>query len=234
MKKTLTILLILVLPFFITACIKKPADKNAGVKQNDTQKQEKKMDTGKTTGNLFDLVTAGIPQHCTGSFESEGVMFDMEVYTSGKKFYTTQTINAEEMDQELTAYSIYDGEWYYTWGDLFGMASKIKMEEFEKTMEEFTEYEGYEKSDEVRQNAMDFQKQMNYNCKAWVPEESKFKPPMGIDFIDYSEELSGQMEQVKEFMDSGAMEEMTQDVCEQCETLPSQEMIDSCKESVGC
>lgn len=238
MKKTITILIILLIPLLLTACTKKNATQTSPTGSSSGKKEESGS-SGKTTGSLFDLVKAGVPQHCSGSFTTEGneeedVMgstFEMDVYTTGKKTYTKQKITSEGLDEPMESFMIMDGEWLYSWGNLTGMATKTKMESFEKMAEEFSEYSD---TNESRKNSMDFQKQMDYNCKPWVPDNSKFTPPAGIDFVDYSEQMETDMENLKEWMESDEVKNMKENNCKNCESLPTQDGIQKCKDSLGC
>ncbi len=176
------------------------------------------------TGNLMDLLKLGKAVKCTGSFSGGDGSMNMVVYASGEKSYSEMEVDDGE-DGMLTTYSIFDGEWMYSWNDM-GMATKMNVSDMEDMAEDMPSEDDYEKAE----SPQDFQQQFDYKCAPWVPDNSKFTPPSGVEFMDLSET----MKDFTEAMESGDMNDLMESGCAACEMLPDAAQIAECKANLEC
>ena len=78
--------------------------------------------------------------------------------------------------------------------------------------------------------------QMNYKCRPWIPDNSKFVVPTDIEFKDMTEMMQGFQETMPN-IDMGEMEENVKkanaQLCEMCELLTGEDR-DECRADAGC
>jgi hypothetical protein len=224
-SKFISIFLLILLSVFLAGCIKKPQDnQQADKKQGRAQEESGKVEN--FTGSLMDVLKLGNSVKCTGSYSGEDGSMEMVVYASGKKSYSEMQVDAGE-DGIINTYSIYDGEWMYTWTDQ-GMASKMNVSEMEDLAKDMPEQEDYEGAQMSGQQA--FQQEFDYKCNPWVVDNSKFVPPSDIEFMDMGEMMKG----FTEAMESGEFDGMMDSACSACEMMPTPEEVTECKADLGC
>jgi hypothetical protein len=224
-SKYISIFLLILLSFFLAGCIKKPQ-----VNQQNAQKQEqteKKSGVVENfTGSLADVLKLGSAVKCTGSYSGEEGSMDMVVYASGDKSYSEMNVDAGE-EGMIKTYSIYDGEWMYTWTE-GGAATKMNVTDMEELAEDLPQQEDYEATDTAGQQA--FQQQFDYKCTPWTADNSKFVPPSDVEFMDMTEMMKG----FKESMESGEFDQMMDSACSACDALPTPEDVADCKADLDC
>jgi major membrane immunogen (membrane-anchored lipoprotein) len=232
MKKLLIITVLLVLPFLLTACIKKP-DKSlpqgdAGVQQDD---QSNKDDDGSLTGSFLDILKMGKSVKCTGTMEDDEGKMELQVYASGEKSYTESVVTSTE-DETFNLYSIFDGEWFYNWGDMLPTATKMKVSDVEELSENFEEPEDtMEPADEKPTGKM--MEDLDYKCAPWIPDDSKFVPPADVEFVDMAQMMEEMTEMYGDF-ESMDDTEMKQKVCDACGLIPDTTQAAECKSVNEC
>lgn len=228
MKKYIFIAILLVFPFFLAGCLNKTAtttsdnSDSTGTKTTDSDSEEMNI-----MGSLADLLKLGKSLKCTGEYKDEETEMSMTVYASGEKSYTeSQTkMNGEE----FKGYSIYDGEWVYTWGDQMENGTKMKVEDVED-LEADTPHPDEEIDEEAIEASKEYMENFNYKCMPWIPNADKFTPPSDIEFID----MSTFMQDISESMESGDMDSMMESACAACDMMADETAKAECKANLGC
>lgn len=167
MKKTFQLSLIVLSVFLLGGCTLKKT--NDQVQDKTQTKQSKIM-------SLKDLISSGMAQKCTWSFE-EGQDNKMtgQILVKGKKFNQTSIVDGPQGQIEFR--SVSDGEYVYSWSDnpaAGNMAFKMKLEESEN-----------QSSDNPGQ--INWENQYDFDCNSTVLSDSDFNPPQGIEFIDMND-----------------------------------------------
>ncbi|HLD51452.1 hypothetical protein A3K34_04780 [candidate division WWE3 bacterium RIFOXYC1_FULL_40_10] len=207
MKKITTIFILLALPVFLTACTSK---------QNEPGKEDVKVTEGgpsTVTGNLFDLTKLGLPQKCSGEFGDTKTV----AYISGNKSYSEITSTSEELGEQ-TFYSIFDGDWFYSWGGPLKNGTKMKASDIQESVD-------VADPDIDKTKFKDVQQDLDYSCVPWIVDGSKFVPPSDVNFVDFGESL-------KEI--TKGLEQITPDsLCAMCELVPDPQAKEDCLANCG-
>jgi len=159
--KKLTLLFILIIPFFVVGCTKKPV----------VQKEDEKTSTENITGSIKDILGVGKSVRCTGKYSDSESTVEMIVYASDAKSYTEISTTTPE-EGNFNTYSIFDGVWFYTWGDMMPQGTKMQM----SNMDDLDIPEGSQNEYEG------MNKKFDYKCSQWVVNNNKFIPPSDIEF----------------------------------------------------
>ena len=228
-SKLISIFLIILIALFATGCKKKVSDFTGLAGKESGGKLEN------VKGNLMDVIKMGKPVKCTGSYSSEDGSMEMVVYAAGKKSYSEMILDAGG-EGKFTTYSIVDGEWMYTWTDMgdmdemggMSMATKMKMSDMEEMAKEMPTGDYYDTGGE--KEMQNFQKEFDYKCKVWIPDNSKFTPPSDIEFMDLTETMQG----FNDAMESGEMQDFMNAGCAACDMIPDAAEKAECKADLGC
>lgn len=143
-------------------------------KPSQTQEQPQATTTSQASQKtIFDLFSSGANQQCTFSYKDE---------TSGESsgtFYIAKDkmrgdITSEIEGKTTTFSMIRTGDNNYMWGSEFdgGIKMTLSLEEL-KGNEEASAY-------------VDLNRNLDYNCKGWSVDNSKFTPPANVKFTDFS------------------------------------------------
>jgi hypothetical protein len=200
-------LLIIVSAVVISACLPKKQDSGS---ENENQKQTKEMvmkKDGSFKGSLKDLISFGKPQKCTWQEGTEGT--SGVTYTDGKRSYSEiknvsitdfkgMGMNEEPMvgePEKGSMYTMYDGEYVYTWSSASKEGLKIKdMDEDPTEGIENDDHEDYMPENEDNSEYLKtMESEIDYKCDSWKLDKSKFDLPKGIEFKDFSE-MMGELE----------------------------------------
>lgn len=117
--------------------------------------------------SLQALMALGVPQHCeftdgTGDTQTTGM-----VYVAGGK--TRGDFDTTVNGQVMHAHTIMKDGFVYSWVDEQGMGMKMAIPQGEvQPGGDNTQF--------------DTQKEMDYDCSAWVPDDSVFETPANITF----------------------------------------------------
>lgn len=214
-------LVLLLLPFFLTACTAEnkttkvgnntstQANENSNKGSNNTS-----SDTQDIKGSLLDLTKLGKNVTCTFEYQDDSGKSKGVTYVSGNKASSEFEL-VDTKGETINSYTISDGDWMYMWSSANDQGSKIKISEIESiknnnsSPSEKTNYEGL-KND------------VDYKCKIWVPNDSKFSPPTNIIFTDMTD-------MINKFSDPQNLKNM----CGMCNSLEGEEAT-QCKERLGC
>lgn len=225
-KRLSFLLLIIFSAVFFSACQKKTV--TTGQEAN-TVTSEKKVEpvvstpetNGKMTTSIKDLLGKGKDLECTWSLTEDGSTNSGQVYISGSKFMTESKIEDPANNLSQVAYSMTDGEWMYIWSNESTEGMKMNMKEMEKMGQEASEGVTPVQENQQTKEAEFYNDRMDYNCKAWQVDNSKFVLPTNINFVDFGAAMEGLMESAKDMQTS---------MCDMCERL-SGEAKTSCQES---
>jgi hypothetical protein len=223
MKKLSLIFILLLLPFFLTACIKKPEQPlpqdSPGVQQEFPGSEKPQSDgdgESSLTGSFLDILKMGKSVKCEGTLENDEGTMNLEVYASEEKSYTETQVESSEGEKN-SMYAIFDGEWFYNWGDLIPTATKMKVSDVEELSDTFKDPETSIEDEEAP--AGDMAEELDYKCSPWVPDMGKFIPPKDVDFVDMAQmmdELTETYNDFKDVDDAG----MKQQICGACGIIP--------------
>ena len=153
--------------------------------------------TNSTTGQETDrqsienLIAAGGNVMCSYSDEGENNSSTGTVYISGENMRGDFSLNTEE--GTITSHMIRDGNMQYVWQDGLDEGYSADLTAI---------------TDEENSEAVDTDKDFDFNCQSWSVDESLFNLP-DINFVDLTE----QIEQVEE--DQQTAEDIQREACNQ-------------------
>jgi hypothetical protein len=204
-------LILVVFSLFLSGCLKKEGeDKKIG---GENEKQEESI-----TGTFKQLLGMGKSLMC--SWEDLDMQGRGVTYVSGEKYRSD--VEYQQGSERVTTTSISDGEWIYNFSSIMAKGTKMKLEAMEDfTDEDSGDLEDYKDREDIDQTTPD---DVNFECKSWKVDNSKFNPPSDIEFEDTSQ-VWGEMEQKAMEMEEG-IGELKDSVCQMCDLLSEQAKID--------
>lgn len=125
-----------------------------------------------------------------------------------------------ENGSEYEMHVINDTEYGYTWGK--GPEGEMAMK-FPVSEDDDSSIHENDRDDSYEPIGMD--EDVEYECKRWGVDESKFTPPSDVTFMDFSAQMN-QMQQTQ-FDIQGAQ-------CGACDQLPDAASQAQCKAALGC
>ena len=177
-------------------------------------------------GNYFetvqDLMARGKSMKCTYTFdveEGDGETSTGVIYMADKNARTEITVkNADGSTGKM--YAIVDQEWTHNWID--GASEGIKMK-----------LEASEMDEENEETVSDMTNEVEFECKSWKKDNSKFEIPTNVVFQDLSEMAAGfkDVDLAKENENAEAQANIM--VCELCQNVPA-ELRAECLDGVVC
>lgn len=225
----LIIVILLIAGFFAYWIKMKPNSTGNSTNTQVTQAAQPTQTEKTSFSSLKDLLTQGVSQQCAYAYtdektgKSEGVMFIANGKVRGSFSLT------DPKGVVTTGNMINDGAFSYTWNDTTKQGMKIAItEELKKKGEEL-----------IKDNPQvaEMNKKIDYRCKTWTADVSKFNPPTNIPFTD----LSQMMEKlntlpkvtVPPITTTTDTESSTAEQCAICDTLPTEAQA-SCRTSLKC
>lgn len=127
----------------------------------------KAEEAGMQQRSMKDLLAANKNQTCTFSGVEQGGEYNGTVYLAGKKMRTDSNVKIN--NSELASHMISDGVVGYMWMDGETRGFKIALE-------------SEQAANPGQGGSVDFNKNYNYSCKDWSPDNSKFELPSGVTF----------------------------------------------------
>lgn len=158
------------------------------------------------TGSIKDLLTKGKSMKCTYKETRDGETFSGVLYVAGNKSKTEIEFQVDGKTGNM--YTLSDGEWVYSWGTFLPQGVKMNIKEMPK-----------DQTDNSQETASNFEKKMNYKCRFWIKDSSKFELPADVQFRDMTDSITGAAEAVKNIEGN---------LCEMCEIMPAGSGRDSC------
>lgn len=132
--------------------------------------------SGATKGSLKALLAMGGAQECEVAMDTANLSNKSKVYVAGGKMRSDMVTSVN--GSTVTAHVIVDGNTMYNWMD--GVASGMKMS-----------LEATASAGANNQAAVNLDQQVDYSCKPWTADSSKFTLPKGVTFTDLSAMLKG-------------------------------------------
>jgi len=213
MKKALTVALLVVVSISLTGCLKKDNQQTGGGNEEEM-----------FSGSFFDLVKRGKNVKCTFSDNSEDSSSEGTIYVSGSKARNDFVAKMNE-GEDFESHSIVHGEYIYVWSSAGEQGTKMKLSDIEAQQEEMPTAEDMK---EAYQGYKDLQDEVDFKCRPWIPDNSKFNPPSNIEFVDMGEMMQQMQEQMTQF------QEDTKSMCGMCDMMPSEEEKAECKANLDC
>ncbi len=145
------------------------------IKQNDDNK-ENEDEGGLVFSSMQDVLVYNKPLKCSyGDVSDNGAETTGIIYVADDKRRTEYEIVNKEMDEKIENNSINIGEWMYSWNNISTEGIKMNLREMY----------GDEKFEKYTKGEIDSMKQkINYECRIWIPDNSKFSIPAEIEFKD--------------------------------------------------
>ena len=219
-KKILVAACLVMITTVFTGCDLLGGDKNEEKNSNIEQNQESSEGSDKNgsgDGNYFetmtDLMERGKSMKCTYTQKVGEEMANGIVYMADKNARIEITVSSGGK-----MYAIINQGWHYSWNE--GSSKGYKMSE-----------EAAELDKEMKEEVSDLSKDIDFSCKSWKKDSSKFKAPSNIVFEDLSELM-------EDFGDMGdfeipSQEEADKMICDLCKNAPASEM-EECLDGVVC
>ena len=205
---------------------KQEQDNQQASQTEDAETSSSDEQTENEDGNYFetmkDLMERGKSMRCTYTqkIDESGEIATGVIYMADKSARTEITIK-EGADSVGKMHAIVDQEWTYSWVEGSSKGFKMTLEASELS----------EKNEEA---VSDMSKEIDFECKSWKKDNSKFKAPANIEFQDMSEIMGGlgDMDLEKELKDAEiAGNEM---LCEMCKNAPTPELVAECLGDIVC
>ena len=225
-KKLLVIACLIITTMAFSGCGLSGGDKNqeaakegTGAEQNQEVKKSDKNDN--KDGNYFetmkDLMARGKNMKCTYTQdldEKDAEMATGVVYMADKNARVEITVKGKNRP-DAKMYSLIKQDWMYSWTEGSSAGYKMTMEVAEM-------------SDEDEQNMASLSKEIEFECKSWKKDNSKFNVPTDINFQDMTEMMRGlEIPSEEEMEDIKAQGNKL--ICDLCKNAPASEM----KECLG-
>jgi hypothetical protein len=190
MKKTVyAILLLGFVSLTLTACTKKVGEK--GVTENGGAKETTANEGETFSSSLKDLMNLGRSVKCTYEFSDGQVTSKGVTYVSGEKTRSEATVVTPE-GEEIISNTIVEGNTMYSWSDQDKKGIKITWsdEDMDEDMDLPEAGDSYEYND--------LNKEMDYKCSPWIPDNSKFEAPNDVEFVDYNQMINDTMKMMED------------------------------------
>ncbi|OGM27720.1 hypothetical protein A2962_02580 [Candidatus Woesebacteria bacterium RIFCSPLOWO2_01_FULL_39_61] len=160
--------------------------------------------------SLKDLLAAGISQKCTFKDVSNDVEIEGTSYIANGKVRGDFSTTAE--GKTSVGHSIFDGKASYVWMD--GSSTGLKME---------IDTSATSTTEASTQQGLDLNKTIDYNCDAWLQEESVFNPPSDVTFTSFVVPTSS----------AGDSTQGNQNLCSPCNSLTGEQKT-QCLTALKC
>jgi hypothetical protein len=191
---------------------------------SNTSDVNSESDSETLSMSMLDLIRLGQNYQCnyttadeTGN-QTTGTIF---VAGQGQKMQGDFTVSLADQ-APMTSHLIHDGEYNYIWSD--GQAQGIKMKIDPENEALFPE------QGEESENQIDETTPVDFDCRRWNVDESKFVPPATVTFVNFSAQLEGFMAPSATGNDSSS----AQDKCGVCDQVPAGAARDQCLQAMGC
>ena len=223
-KKILVVACLVMMATVFTGCNLLGGDKNQeAIKEGNNAEQNQKNDGNEEEsffGSVQDLLTCGKSLKCVYSIDNERGKATGVIYVSGNKIRSEVEI-VENAGKKMEVDSIIADNWMYTWNSLMSGGTKMNIKEMQsETGEDYSQNEN--EADKMRE-------EMDYKCRPWIPDNSKFTVPSDVEFRDLTEMMQGfDIDEAEE--NAG---EASAKLCEMCEMLTG-EARNKCRADMGC
>ena len=130
------------------------------------------------SGKIADLIGLGKSLKCTYTMnEQEGTTGTGTIYVSGTKMRGDTTITMEN-NANIDSHFISADNVMYSWTSASPQGYKIAVDR--ETINDAS-------PSKIPEEAKALQEKLNYKCLPWLPDQSLFELPTGVEFVDFSE-----------------------------------------------
>jgi hypothetical protein len=187
-----------------------------GVMESDVVVDDEETSAPSGSGTLKSLLALGQNLTCDFSYTEpeSGSQTEGTTYIADENMRGDFTMTQD--GEEYTMSAIHDGEFVYTWGSgpMGAMAMKFPVDDTEVSSET-----------SVRDNdPLQSDDEVEYDCRRWSVDSSKFVPPSDIEFQD----IGMQIQQINS--GSGDLKAAQ---CAACDQVPAEARA-QCLEALGC
>lgn len=217
MNKKIVIVIVIVIvllgAYFATRSKK---DSNQTMSENQATGEVKQDTSNKGQKSMKDFLSFSGSQKCTVSYSQEGYQTTGVAYVANGKMRGeyTATMNGQTTKPQF----ISDGQTIYSWQE--GEATGFKMT---VTATQTAEAE--------KQNTVNMDQQVDYDCENWSTDNSKFTPPSNVKFTDYSEMLNNLQTDTK--VEGSGSADLKAMQCQACAQAPEESRA-QCLQALGC
>lgn len=214
-KRALFILAIT--PLLLTACTKKEAAKDKSNEQA-TQMEQEKTTNNSMTGTLGSLLGLGKNLQCTFAYRDETTFSQGTVYVAGERMRGNFNTTIDET--EYGSHMISTNQKVYVWND--EQTQGIVMDAANPDEVDLPDVDIG--TDTNTSNDVDFNKDYDYQCDTWIPDNKMFEIPAEIEFINIQEKMENIQSEVINKLDIE---------CSACDSL-SGDSKTQCLAAIGC
>lgn len=224
MKKSSKVIigvLLLLVVIVLLMIYSKNSDKSAITQELEKSPElaEKLTEDERFKGTFLQLLALGKNYMCSfDSTDAEGNTTNGKVYVAAKgDMLRGDFTYSPKVGDSFKSNVIRDGKYNYIWSSLDTKGFKVLIDKENDTLFGTTSKETSKEGNIKDDTDVDF------NCKKWSIDNSLFVPPTTIEFIDFSEQMKGIQEQMKETTN-----------CSVCDQIPSGDSKDQCLKALGC
>lgn len=186
----------------------KPGNKSGSSSQSQTSGAPK---------SLKDLLTAGIAQKCTFSMDQDSAGQSGTTYIASGKL--RGDFSSQSEGKTIVTHMIVTGNTSYVW-------QEGEKEGFKSSFDTTGSVSATGSGSDSTTAALDFNKQGDYKCSAWVVDESMFTPPADVKFADFSQLM-------KPATSANPTQEGGSSQCSVCDSLSGDDKI-QCRTALSC
>lgn len=194
-------------------------------KESETSKGDKEESF---FGSMQDLITRGKPLKCTYKQKDSDEEYEITMYISGGNVRTEAEMKIDD-GKIMESNMVINKDWMYMWNSFTPNGMKVDMQKMPKQ-------ENLKDSD-VNKSMANLAKEMDYKCRAWIPDNSKFKIPTNIEFQDITEMMVGTAEEIGDMTEEDMKElqdESNKWICDHCKNAPTPELRAECLGDIVC
>lgn len=138
---------------------------------SDSTTGEQGAENSRGMGTFAELVAGGGSRTCTVTVNTDGHSSEGTVYIANGHMRGdfTSTVNG----QSMTAHMIQADGYMYSWSDAVNQGVKVSLAQAQQQQGAPTQNQG------IDPNA-----QVDYDCSAWIADESKFDVPSNVTFME--------------------------------------------------
>lgn len=214
-KRIYWFLFLLSVVLILGGCGKKvDGNKVSPATKNNVAEDKKEPETIKMSTSAKEIMKSGKSLDCTFSFTDadQGAIQSGRFYVDGPKarFRSEMEITMNSTGQKIKSYMITDGDYGYSWNSIDAKTGfKINLNEPAST----------ENIDKNSQKIEDLNQRIDFDCRNWPVDNSKFILPTGIEFRD----LSAAMKSLSLPANAAA--------CSICDQIPNAEIKAECQKA---
>jgi hypothetical protein len=140
-------------------------------------------------GSMQDLIARGQSVKCAYNITEEEGEAKGVLYITGDKVRSEMEITEKETGKKMKVNSIIAEDWMYTWNNFMPGGTKMNMKEMQGEADE----------DYSQREADKMKEEMDYKCRPWITDNSKFAVPTDIEFKDMTKMMQGFQEGAEDF-----------------------------------